>query len=44
MLGHYLLTLYRSLSRHRLYAAINVRSLFAGPVDRTGRLRLSQPL
>jgi putative ABC transport system permease protein len=30
MLGHYLLTLYRSLSRHRLYAAINVLSLALG--------------
>jgi len=30
MLGHYLLTLYRSLSRHRLYAAINVLGLAVG--------------
>jgi putative ABC transport system permease protein len=30
MLTHYLLTLYRSLSRHRLYAAINVLSLAVG--------------
>jgi putative ABC transport system permease protein len=30
MLNHYLLTLYRSLSRHRLYAAINVLGLAVG--------------
>jgi putative ABC transport system permease protein len=30
MLTHYLLTLYRSLSRHRLYAAINVLGLAVG--------------
>jgi putative ABC transport system permease protein len=30
MLSHYLLTLYRSLSRHRLYAAINVLGLALG--------------
>ena len=30
MLAHYLLTLYRSLSRHRLYAAINVLGLAVG--------------
>jgi putative ABC transport system permease protein len=30
MFGHYLLTLYRSLSRHRLYAAINVLGLAVG--------------
>ncbi len=30
MLGHYALTLYRSLTRHRLYAAINVLGLAVG--------------
>jgi len=30
MLGHYLLTLYRSLTRHRLYAALNVAGLGVG--------------
>jgi putative ABC transport system permease protein len=30
MLTHYLLTLYRSLSRHRLYAAINILGLAVG--------------
>jgi putative ABC transport system permease protein len=30
MLSHYLLTLYRSLTRHRLYAAINVLGLAVG--------------
>lgn len=30
MLGHYLLTLYRSLSRHRLYAALNMFGLAVG--------------
>jgi putative ABC transport system permease protein len=30
MLAHYLLTLYRSLARHRLYAAINVLGLAVG--------------
>jgi putative ABC transport system permease protein len=30
MLSHYLVTLYRALSRHRLYAAINVLSLAVG--------------
>ncbi len=30
MLAHYLLTLYRSLSRHRLYTAINVLGLAVG--------------
>ncbi|MGC1301235.1 MAG: ABC transporter permease [Caulobacteraceae bacterium] len=30
MLGHYLLTLYRALTRHRLYAALNVLGLAVG--------------
>lgn len=30
MFGHYLLTLYRSLTRHRLYAALNVLGLAVG--------------
>ena len=30
MLGHYLITLYRSLTRHRLYAALNVLGLAVG--------------
>jgi len=30
MISHYLLTLYRSLSRHRLYAAINILGLAVG--------------
>src|ERR1700723_3501598 len=30
MLNHYLLTLYRSLARHRLYAALNVLGLAVG--------------
>ena len=30
MLGHYLVTLYRSLTRHRLYAALNVLGLSVG--------------
>ncbi len=30
MLGHYLVTLYRSLARHRLYAALNVLGLAVG--------------
>src|SRR5271155_1589513 len=30
MLNHYLLTLYRSLTRHRLYAVLNVLGLAVG--------------